>query len=118
MTGILVSHSVDQVRELCGKILWLDHGSQIAFSRDVELCCDAYEEFLNTKELPRTQEDMERLAQAFTIRSAEAKLAKEKQQAAKLKKLLTKENNEQFLNEAIAIVQKYRPELFRDTPPS
>ena len=26
VTGILVSHSVSQVREMCNKILWLDHG--------------------------------------------------------------------------------------------
>lgn len=26
VTGILVSHSVGQVRELCNKVLWLDHG--------------------------------------------------------------------------------------------
>ena len=26
VTGILVSHSIDQVRELCNKVLWLDHG--------------------------------------------------------------------------------------------
>lgn len=53
VTGILVSHSVPQVRELCNKILWLDHGKQIAFTDEVELYCDAYEEFLNTKSCPR-----------------------------------------------------------------
>ena len=31
VTGILVSHSVDQVREMCNKILWLDHGRQVYF---------------------------------------------------------------------------------------
>lgn len=51
ITGILVSHSVEQVRELCNKVLWLDHGRQIAFTDQVDLCCDAYEEFLNTREL-------------------------------------------------------------------
>lgn len=30
-TTILVSHSIEQIRELCNKILWLDHGKQIAF---------------------------------------------------------------------------------------
>lgn len=52
ITGILVSHSITQVREMCNKILWLDHGNQVVFSSDVEKCCDAYETFLQTKKLP------------------------------------------------------------------
>ena len=52
VTGILVSHSVEQVRELCNKVLWLDHGKQIAFSDDVNGTCDRYEEFLRTGKLP------------------------------------------------------------------
>lgn len=52
VTGILVSHSVSQVRELCNKVLWIDHGRQILFSDDVNAACDAYEEFLKTKKLP------------------------------------------------------------------
>ena len=56
VTGILVSHSVDQVRELCNKVLWLDHGRQIIFSDDVEGICDAYETFLHTGEIHLTQE--------------------------------------------------------------
>ena len=31
-TTILVSHSLPQIKELCNKVLWLDHGHQIAFS--------------------------------------------------------------------------------------
>lgn len=45
VTGILVSHSVGQVRELCNKVLWLDHGKQIAFGETQEVC-DRYEAFL------------------------------------------------------------------------
>lgn len=52
VTGILVSHSLEQVRSLSNKVLWLDHGRQIAFSSDVEGTCDAYERFLaNPKQL-------------------------------------------------------------------
>lgn len=51
VTGLLVSHSLSQVRELCNKVLWLDHGRQIAFGEAGPIC-DAYEEFLNTKKLP------------------------------------------------------------------
>jgi len=48
---ILVSHSIPQVRRMCNKVLWLDHGKQIAFGDTNELC-DKYEEFLKTGVLP------------------------------------------------------------------
>ena len=48
-TTILVSHSLNQVRELCSKVLWLDHGRQVTFGEDVEGICDRYEEFLGRK---------------------------------------------------------------------
>ena len=51
-TTILVSHSIPQVRSMCNKILWLDHGRQVTFGSDVKKICDAYEEFLKTKILP------------------------------------------------------------------
>ena len=53
VTGILVSHSIEQIREMCNKVLWLDHGHQIAFSEDVSSVCDAYEQFLRTKKIPK-----------------------------------------------------------------
>ena len=43
---ILVSHSIDQVRALCTKILWLDHGRQVALGDDVQELCNRYERFL------------------------------------------------------------------------
>lgn len=48
VTGILVSHSLTQVRELCNKVLWLDHGRQMAFGEAQEIC-DQYEAFLKRK---------------------------------------------------------------------
>lgn len=48
---ILVSHSIPQIRRMCNKVLWLDHGKQIAFG-DTEPICEKYEEFLRTKILP------------------------------------------------------------------
>lgn len=48
-TSILVSHSLNQIRELCSKVLWLDHGRQIAFGSDVQAICDRYEDFLAGK---------------------------------------------------------------------
>lgn len=48
-TTILVSHSIQQVRELCNKILWLHKGEQKAFGGDVQGICDRYEAFLSEK---------------------------------------------------------------------
>ncbi len=45
-TTILVSHSLDQIRELCNKVLWLDHGKQVAFG-DTKEICDLYEKYLS-----------------------------------------------------------------------
>ena len=46
-TTILVSHSIEQVREMCSKILWLHRGEQKVFSSDVKQVCDQYMDFLN-----------------------------------------------------------------------
>ena len=51
-TTILVSHSIPQVRSMCNKILWLDHGEQIAFGDDVKGICDSYELYLKSGKLP------------------------------------------------------------------
>lgn len=48
VTTILVSHSLDQIKRMCNKVLWLDKGKQIAFGETRELC-DRYEEFLAKK---------------------------------------------------------------------
>ncbi len=55
VTGILVTHSVEQVRELCNKVLWLDKGRQVVFSDNVNGVCDAYENFLRTGEISLPQ---------------------------------------------------------------
>lgn len=68
VTGILVSHSVGQVRQMCNKILWLDHGKQVAFGSDVALLCDAYEHFMTTKILPEGEEEIRAAAEAWRNR--------------------------------------------------
>ena len=47
-TTILVSHSLNQIRRMANKVLWLDHGQQIAFGETAEIC-DRYEGFLKAK---------------------------------------------------------------------
>ena len=41
-TTILVSHSIQQVVEMCNKVLWLDKGQQIAFG-DTKILCELYQ---------------------------------------------------------------------------
>ncbi len=45
-TTILVSHSLEQVRTMCNKILWLHRGETVEFGDDVEGICDRYASFL------------------------------------------------------------------------
>ena len=83
VTGILVSHSVGQVRDMCNKILWLDHGKQVAFGDDVQMLCDAYEQFMATKVLPEGEEEIRAAAAAWReAKAAEAAAKKAKEEAA------------------------------------
>lgn len=45
-TTILVSHSIQQVEELCNKVLWLDKGRQVAFG-DAQILCGLYQQYLD-----------------------------------------------------------------------
>ena len=47
-TTILVSHSLQQVRTLCNKVLWLHKGKQIDFG-ETNLICDRYQQMLDGK---------------------------------------------------------------------
>lgn len=112
-TGILVSHSIGQVRELCNKILWLDHGRQIAFGNEVELLCNAYEEFLATKKLPQNEEEIQAYAQSFALRREEEREKKYDKDLEKAKELI-QENEEQAIELALEILRSKKPELLRE----
>ena len=77
-TTLLVSHSTGQVRSLCNKILWLDHGQQVAFGNNVKGLCDAYEKFLNSKKLPSAEE----LPELWVEAPAASSQAKDAEKAA------------------------------------
>lgn len=111
ITGILVSHIVGQVRELCNKILWLDHGKQIAFTEETDLYLDAYEEFLHTKKLPKNREDVLLLADAFHVRTAKERKEKEKKEMERLEQILEDGKKETALDAAISIIRKNNPDL-------
>ncbi len=70
VTGLLVSHSVQQVRELCNKCLWLDHGRQIAFGPSY-VVCNAYSAYLFTpkekRKFPETEEELYDIHNRFRV---------------------------------------------------
>lgn len=41
-TVLLVSHNLAQIREMCDKVLWLDHGQSVMYG-ETQAVCDAYE---------------------------------------------------------------------------
>ena len=48
VTTLFVSHSLDQIRALCNKVLWIERGRQIDFGPSGPIC-DRYEDFMNGK---------------------------------------------------------------------
>lgn len=69
-TTILVSHSINQIRSMCNKVLWLDHGKQIAFGPTKEIC-DAYEYFLSKpkglQKLPTNMVEINELSKQYRL---------------------------------------------------
>lgn len=115
VTGILVSHSIAQVKELCNKILWLDHGKQVVFSEDVDLYCNAYEEFQVTKHLPADREDAQRMSETYLERQQTEQAEKAKKQLKKLELQLGDNAAGELVREAERIIRKYNPELLAET---
>jgi len=108
VTGILVSHSISQIRELCNKILWLDHGKQIAFSTEVDLYCNAYEEYLITKTLPAIYDDVIEQSNSFLKRKQEELNKKKRTEAERLQAILEEGTSEAALEAAMAIIHKHK----------
>lgn len=114
VTGILVSHSIAQVRELCNKILWLDHGKQVAFTSEVKVCCDAYEEFLQTKKLPRSWGEIENLAKDFDKRLKDKREKESRTEAQKLQSILEAGKSDAAVEAALNVLRKNHPELLSE----
>ena len=113
VTGLLVSHSIGQVREMCNKILWLDHGRQITFGGQVRELCDAYEEFLITRQLPENEEDIRQLAADFQVRCEQMRKKAQRTEAEKLQAVLEQGTSEAAVEASLNILRKMRPEMFR-----
>ena len=114
VTGILVSHAVDQVREMCNKILWLDHGKQVYFGNETETLCNAYEEFLITRKLPESFVEIETLSDAFIRRKEEERRKKQMNEAQKLQSILESGSSDAAVEAALGIIRKRKPELLKE----
>ena len=116
VTGVLVSHSVAQVRELCNKCLWLDHGNQIAFG-DCETICNAYQHFLDCpkekKHLPQDEAELEELSLLYALSVEQGLLEKEAVKAKKRKAIRDKgaERRLRLYREVEALSPQERAEL-------
>ena len=48
-TVLMVSHNLEQIRSMCSKVIWLDHGT-VRMDGDTQTVCDAYAEFMKNEE--------------------------------------------------------------------
>ena len=113
VTGILVSHSTAQIRELCNKVLWLDHGKQVCFSDDVDRTVDAYEEFLISKNVPQDEKMISDLAMAYRNRMTELEKESESKQIEIMEERL--KEDERVLEVALKVIRENRPDLLRES---
>lgn len=111
VTGILVSHSIAQVRELCNKVLWLDRGKQIAFTGDVTGCCNAYEEFLITKKVPKNREEVKALSDNWILRKEKQK--KKLTDSQRLEEMMKFVNEKEAVKLAVKFLQEKEPAVLR-----
>ena len=113
VTGILVSHALGQVRELCNKVLWLDHGQQVAFSDEVDLYCDAYDEFLHSRRLPANRQEAVEMSHTLQLRFLQQQAVAARTEAEKLQAILEEGSSDAAVQAAVNVLKKQRPELLR-----
>lgn len=106
VTGILVSHSLDQVNKMCNKILWLDHGKQVCFSDNSREVCYAYAEFLITKQLPQNQQEIKELAESYYKRKLQNKEENLKAEEERILKVLEEGNQQVSIQAARKFLEK------------
>ncbi len=106
VTGILVSHSIEQVRNMCNKVLWLDHGQQMCFTDEAAIACDAYEEFLLTKKLPKSWEEIRLWSEKYQERKRRLAEKDNKAQKERLLEILKKSDRDAAIVAASTFLEK------------
>ena len=107
VTGLLVSHSVGQIRDMCNKVLWLDHGRQVCFSDETNEICDAYEEFLIVKKLPKDANDIAELAKQYHERKEKEQKERQKTERERLMDVLKTSQRETAIQVAREYLKMY-----------
>ena len=107
VTGLLVSHSVGQIRDMCNKVLWLDHGRQVCFSDETNEICDAYEEFLIVKKLPKDANDIAELAKQYHERKEKEQKERQKTERECLMDVLKTSQKETAIQVAREYLKMY-----------
>ncbi len=111
VTGLFVSHSLEQVRSLCNKVLWLEKGRQIIFSDNVKKICNCYEEYMATGEIPKAPEDFDRMSESWLMRMDQQKQEKLAKRKNAIMKEIESKSSEAALEAAIEIIKNQRPEM-------
>ncbi len=111
VTGLFVSHSVSQVRELCNKVLWLERGEQIILSDDVETICNCYEEYLATNQLPETEQDFQNMSQSWIDRQERMEEEKKEKKRQALIREIEKKGSDAAVEAALDVIRRRKPEL-------
>ncbi len=113
-TCILVSHSIRLVREMCNRILWLDHGKQVGFSSNVTDYCNAYEEFLVSKTLPKSEEEILNLSTKFLLRKEAEQKSKNLNKQEKIVAFLKNDKTGFAIPAAYSFLKEERPDLIKE----
>lgn len=108
VTGIIVSHSIEQVRGMCNKVLWLDHGQQVCFTDNTSITCDAYEEFLLTKKLPKSWEEIHLWSEKYQERKRRLAEKDNKAQKERLLEILKNSDRDAAISAAEVFLETYR----------
>lgn len=108
VTGILVSHSIEQVRSMCNKILWIDKGIQICFTDQTSEACDAYSEYLLTQKRPEGENGLREMADAYRERKAREQKERQKSEQERLIEVLDKADPETAIRAAEQFLRQHR----------
>ena len=111
VTGILVSHSIEQIKELCNKVLWLDHGKQVCFSEEVETVCNAYELYLAERIIPKSTSEITEFSNKYKKHIK----AKQKQEIREndIRKIINT-SDDKVLKTTLELIKERKPELFKN----
>ena len=94
-------------------MLWLEHGQQVAFSDEVDLYCDAYDEFLHSRRLPQNRQEAVEMSRTLQLRFLQQQAAAARTEAEKLQAILEEGSSDAAVQAAVNVLKKQRPELLR-----